>query len=293
MTSEATDQQALMELVQRLLIQPYPYGPTSVELLPGRLPPDRSIAFPLPTGGRLVGSAVYRRDGSTTSVEAVVDLAAPSATALRAYEEQLHQAGWNVFGMHHGGFSPANSWMPRSFRHQRGGPALVVNVVERGKQATSFRLRLDWEMPQQPRPHQMNDGMELIPSLLAPLNVEMEGGGGGGGDSHWSSSATAHTDMPASALEAYFAEQLTGAGWTRIAGDGGDPVAWSTWKVPGSRPWIGLLLVVPFERDERSLLVHLHSPARRRDRSQAWVTARRRGPLPWWRRISFRGPPWW
>jgi hypothetical protein len=282
-----TDQEGLRELAERLLLQPYPDLATGIELRPGGMPQDRSATFPLPEGARLLGSAVYRRGREIIRVDAVVDVPAPPAIAGRAYEEQLRQQGWGLFGFHGGGFMPTHSGIPRSFRHHRGGPALLVHEHDLGKGTTSLRLQLDWQIGQNPPPR-LHEGMDLLPTLLAPLDVTMDGGGSGGGDSHWSTTATAYTEMSPRNLEAFFADQLSRAGWTRVAGDSAADLAWSTWSVRTSRPWLGLLLVSAFGRHERSLLINLHAPTRHHNRSTTWATLSSRSRLPWWRQLRLR-----
>jgi hypothetical protein len=278
-----TDQGPLLELVQRLLIYPYPEGPTDVELLPGRLPDAQVAEIPIPRDARLVGSAIYRRGRDVSSVDIVTQIDRDTVAVTREYEAQLRSTGWEIFerigGI--GGFVPSD-FAPRRFTRVRGGPALIVDAIERGGDATELRLGLDWGVRQQvPRSHGP-EIMQHVPSLVAPPGVHVDGGGGGGGDSNWTSSGTARTDMPVGELEGYFAAQLSHAGWTRITGNRDDRAAWSAWNVPVHNRWIGLLMVVSFDSRERSLALYVQGPQQHHPRAYAPLT---RAP---WRRLHFR-----
>ena len=147
----------------------------------------------------------------------------------------------------------------------------MATPTERGKDLTEFRLRLDFEMARHrpPRPHP--EGWDLMPSLLPPPGVEMEGGGGGGGDSHWSTQASANTTMPITELEPYFAQQLTAAEWTRRSGASEEVVAWSLWDVAGGGDWKGLLMVVGSrDKDERVVTLIVQRTSRP---SRGWTQA--------------------
>jgi hypothetical protein len=45
-------------------------------------------------------------------------------------------------------------------------------------------------------------------------------------------------------LEAYFAKQLEAAGWGRLTGSADETFAWSSWLIPDSGEWRGVLLVL-------------------------------------------------
>jgi hypothetical protein len=279
------DEQALVELVQRLLIYPYPDGPTSVDLLPGRLPDDRSVELSVPVGAHVIGSAVYRRGRDIARVDTVVRVAGSTDEVTIAYEAVLRRGGWELFEPfrgHDGGFVSSDFALPRRFRRKRDDPVLLVDVLDNGAGKSELRLALDWSMPRSapPRRHHL-EAMDRLPSLVPPPGVHVDGGGGGGGDSNWSSSATARTVMPASELEAYFAGQLAHADWTRFAGDAHEVAAWSAWNLPGGGHWSALLLVIAFDREERSLSLHMQRPHRHEPQARAMLT---RAP---WRRLHF------
>jgi len=50
--------------------------------------------------------------------------------------------------------------------------------------------------------------------------------------------------MPAIELEAFFAKQLELAGWGRMTGSADEAFAWSSWLIPDSGDWRGLLVVL-------------------------------------------------
>lgn len=280
-----SDDQALLELVQRLLIYPYPDGPTSVDLLASRLPEDRSVELPVPDGAQVIGSAVYRRGREIVRVDSVVRVAGSTDEVTIAYEAVLRRGGWELFEPfreHHGGFVSSNFGLPRRFRRKRDDPVLLVDVVDDGAGNSELRLALNWSMPRSgpPRRHHL-EAMDRVPSLVPPPGVHVDGSGSGGGDTNWSSSATARTVMPASELEAYFAGQLAHADWTRFAGDAHDVAAWSAWNLPGGGHWSALLLIIAFDHEERSLSIHMQRPHRHDPRAWAMLA---RAP---WRRVHF------
>jgi hypothetical protein len=45
-------------------------------------------------------------------------------------------------------------------------------------------------------------------------------------------------------LEAFFAKQLELAGWGRLTGSADETFAWSSWLIPDSGEWRGVLLVL-------------------------------------------------
>jgi hypothetical protein len=265
MSGQSKTDEGLRELAERLVAHPHPLGRTSVELFPRALPDVGGVDLVLPAEGRLLGSAIHRRDGELVAVEAVVDVDQPMRPSIAGYEEELRRRNWTVhMGLWGGGgFVPTGGGMPRSFRRGQSGPILAVSADDRAAGGTELRLRLDWDMPRHAMPrHHQPEGAELMPSLYGPPDVPMEGGGGGGGDSHWSTQATATTTMPPAELTRYFEEQLAATGWTRIAGGSADVAAWSAWDIPSKKGWHGVLIVMTSgESDERSLMLHLQGPS--------------------------------
>jgi hypothetical protein len=86
-----------------------------------------------------------------------------------------------------------------------------------------------------------------IPPLWVPTEVKLLSHGmGGGGDNErrtLSYESIAETEQGVNALEAHFAQQLQGAGWTRLAGQAEGPLVWSIWKVPSGEDAQGCLFV--------------------------------------------------
>src|ERR1700736_5707137 len=93
--SSEPEARAIKELAERLLTHPHPEGPTSFELLVGRLP-DSWGAIPNIAGGRLLGSAVYTRRGRPTHIEAVYDTDGDSQAVLARCDGELTKNGWLV-----------------------------------------------------------------------------------------------------------------------------------------------------------------------------------------------------
>ncbi|HEX7265282.1 MAG TPA: hypothetical protein VF383_13995 [Candidatus Dormibacteraeota bacterium] len=250
MTRSEDDARAIKELAERLLTHPHPEGPTAFELLVGRLP-DSWGAIPEIAGARLLGSAVYTRRGRPTHIEAVYDADGDSQGVLATCDEELMKHGWTVFegfGGMHGGFVPAGlTGAGKTYRRGDEGPILMVAAMDRESKPTDLRLRLDWEMIRHlpdMRRHGRPEGAEKMPPLSPPAGAALHGGGGGGGSGSWHSEASVETSLPIADIASHFARQLERAGWTRLAGNADDVVAWSSWQVPGEGDWRGLLLVL-------------------------------------------------
>ncbi len=249
-TSSDADALAIRELAERLLTHPHPDGPTSFELLVGRLP-DSWVAIQEVAGARLLGSAVYTRRGHPTHIEAVYDVDGDSEAVLARCDGDLTTNGWLVFqgfGGMHGGFVPSGlTGAGKTYRRGDEGPILLVAAMDREAKATDLRLRLDWEMirhlPDMQR-HGPPEGAERMPPLSPPAGAALHGGGGGGGSGSWHSEASVETSLSVGDVESHFANQLERAGWARLGGTVDDVVAWSSWQVPGEGDWRGLLLVL-------------------------------------------------
>jgi len=84
----------------------------------------------------------------------------------------------------------------------------------------------------------------ILPRLKPPPGVRLRPEGTGGGGGRWRSDAGAQTEMAPMELEAYFARQLEAAGWGRMTGSADDTFAWSSWLIPDSGEWRGVLLVL-------------------------------------------------
>lgn len=259
----ASNEEVLRELAERLMCHPHPEGPTSAELFVRRLPDALSASLPLPEGAVLVGSSLKRLAGRPATMEAVLDVESQPAAFLDVYEDQLRSAGWSTFpgfGPPHGGFVSADLGDGRVLRKGEEGPVLAVSAVVRQGHSADARIRLDWEMVRHmpTGPRGMPPGADLLPALRPPSGVALRGQSGSGGSGRWTSEATVQTDRPVPELEAHFAAQLARAGWMRTAGRSDDIVGWSAWQLPGEQDWRGLLLVLaPFGQAERSLSVRI------------------------------------
>ena len=258
---DADDVKALAE---KLMTHPHPEGPTKIELLVRRLPAEWGD-IPMPPGSELRGSALHSRRGRPAQIEAIFTIERDPQSALNRYEAALKGSGWGVFarfGGMHGGFVPGGlAGAHQSFRHGDEGPVLMVSALEGGADVTDLRLRLDWDMVRhlpEMRMHGRPEGVERIPPLSPPSGVPLRGGGGGGGSGSWHSEATVETDLPVPDLEVHFSRQLEAAGWTRLAGTADDVAGWSSWRLPGTGDWGGILLVLAaFKANERFLYVRI------------------------------------
>jgi hypothetical protein len=263
-----SDQPTELELLRRLFARSS-FIPVerAVELVVGGLPPALADEVPLPSGTRLVGSAVESRQGRLASLLVVLDAKGKPDEVVSAYEPELRERGWepsdDPFGPMRGGFVPGPASDNRTFRRGAQGPLLMVAAaVAAGEVFTDLQLRLDWEMQRhlKDRPDHLMalSGWDRMPRLLPPRGMAMERQGGGGGGGRWNSEAKVDTDRPVTELEAHFASQLLDAGWTRVAGRADDVVAWSSWRLPGEGDWRGVLLVLAaFGAEERSLTLRI------------------------------------
>src|SRR5207302_2010115 len=102
---------------------------------------------------------------------------------------------------------------------------------------------------------------QRLPALHAPDGLLLQSSGSSYGGPRQQSDAVATTPKTAAELEAFFAQQLAAAGWTRVAGGANTPLAFSTWKVPGDGDWQGVLIVIEMPaKDRRSLMLRAESP---------------------------------
>jgi hypothetical protein len=261
------DRPTELQLLHRLMTSS-PFIPVErvVELVVGDLPAALADEVPLPSGARLVGSMLTSHQGRLADLQVVLDATGNPAEALRAYEQELRDRGWEPFedlpGPMHGGFVPGRASDSRILRRGGQGPVLWVAASAIDEALTDLRLRLDWQMPrnlEERRGHLMGmSGLNRMPRLHPPQGVALETQGGGGGGGRWNSEARVDTDLRVAELEAHFASQLVEAGWTRISGRADDVVGWSSWHLPGEGEWRGLLLVLAaFRANERSLTLRI------------------------------------
>ncbi len=199
--------------------------------------------------------------------EAVLDVDGDPSEVIDAYEKELAAQGWTVHefgGPPQGGFVPANViGEGRAFQRGDEGPVLMVAAMKHTDQVSDVRIRLDWEMPRHGAAHSggFPPGMERVPTLRLPPDIEMTGGGGsGGGPNDWTTQARARTSRSVAELETHLAAQLAERAWTRVAGSADRGVAWSSWHLPGEGSWRAILLVLaPFAGDQRTLMLRVES----------------------------------
>jgi hypothetical protein len=84
----------------------------------------------------------------------------------------------------------------------------------------------------------------ILPRLKPPPGVRLRPEAVSGGGGTWKSDAQAQTEMLPMALEVFFAKQLELAGWGRMSGSADEAFAWSSWLIPNSGEWRGVLIVL-------------------------------------------------
>ena len=276
-----------LELARRLLTHSaFLPAEVGIELVVGGLPPALVDEIALPSGARLVGSALHARQGRPLNLEVVLDANGEPDEVVNACEKELTERGWNPFegfpGAMHGGFVGGPLGDSRMLRMGEKGPVLMMSALSVGTGVTDLRLRLDWDMPRhldrmalhRPGPSGFE---ESTPRLRPPKGVQLEFQGGGGSGGRWNSEARVETDRSVAELEAHFASQLAEAGWTRVAGRADDVVGWSTWRIPSEDERRGLLLVLAvFGGQERSLTLRTEEMEPNNDgpSGQSFITGR-------------------
>lgn len=249
----------LLELAERLLSFPVGPGlqPMTVDLLPGEIPQGLPVSFPVPQGGRLVGSAVRYQNGQLMGATLVFDLPVNGANggpqdAVAVFRQALERQGWRPapFGGPGRGFQAAP--LATGLFCPPNGGAWSVSVTAFPASADMADVRVYVQKgpggagpcAQPAGPGVPPPGSDKIPPLYVPAGVVLENVSGGGGSNQWRSEATAQTTKSAGELEAYFARQLQAAGWVRQAGRDDGALAWSLWSVPGEGNWQGFLYVL-------------------------------------------------
>jgi len=266
---ETERERQLRKLAGRLLAHPGPGGLTTAELFVAELPPDAPTELVVPANLDLSGSLVRRREGQITSIEVITDGVQPIGEVLPAYGRELEAHGWRRWEPYRrhppGGFEAGWDASPEAvFVNEKAVSALWIATrqVEGGR--TEFGLRFDWEnaanmMIDRSEPGPEPPGWDILPELRPPPGVRLQPQGSSGGGGHWSSEARAQSEMPVPELEAHFANQLTAAGWRRIAGAADDTTGWSRWDVPRPGNCRGLLLVLATVPGWRSLSVRVET----------------------------------
>jgi hypothetical protein len=268
----------LAELAARLISPPFalPDGSTqTTRLHPGALPSNAGFDMPIPPGARIIGSAVRQRSGANTSFDVVLDVNGKPDDVTAFYERELAKKGLTTPSAapqpQSGGFvSSAGPSSSKMFCTGDALPYVTITVFPRPNAPNDVRAHYE---PAQPAgtafvgsPCSKTAGpggipQSRLPTLRAPDGIFLQSTGGGGGSGRSQSDAVATTSKSAAELEAFFAQQLAAAGWTRVSGAANAPLAFSTWKVPGDGDWTGLLIVIEMPtKDRRSLLLRAESP---------------------------------
>jgi hypothetical protein len=240
----------LQELAERLLSRQYLYPgrPATARLLPDELPTDLPFAVPLPDQAQVIGSGIGSVDGRTVRADIIFDVLDSSEAIFDFYRHEMEGRGWLVapqFGPR-GGFMPQQFPTSQTYCQGAQGPWFSVSVTTPAGAPADVRLHLETldPGPCAQRPPARYPAPDMLPALYPPGGVVLRSTGGGGGPDRWSSDAVADTALAPAVLEAHFAGQMAGAGWTRIEGAGGAAAAWSAWSTDQPSPKIGLLLVL-------------------------------------------------
>jgi hypothetical protein len=247
----------------------------NVTLLPGRLPDNLPVRLTVEGSDRLIGSVASQVEGQPAGWDIVLDTNRPVAEVVAGYERVFNEQGWQPLTQHplfpvERGFRaapppgmPDLSALPTALREQMarmqafrpeqrifcapvGTGTLTLDVRPRPSAPTDVLIRLDvgkrslCAMAQQME----SSVIDRMPALIAPQGIRLTPHGGGGSDEEWTSQARAVTDERAADLAAHFAAQLEAAGWIRQAAGAAEPVAWSTWTVPGNPEGYGFLYVL-------------------------------------------------
>lgn len=284
---DSGDVAPLRELAERLatafpLDPPWVTLPTSaetVQLLPGELPTSFPLALPLPTGGRLVGSAVRGADGRLGSIAVVLDLPDTLDRLRTYYERELPPLGWSPApsGVSLPGGGRGRGPGSETYCNPRNGLTLTLDIVQLSSAASDVRVTLTsaarlsacdnppggpWPAvrlaaPRTPVP--ADRGIAGFP-LYTPGGVRIFPGSGGGTNRRMDARAELETELSAAELVDQLGSQLEPMDWRQQAGGAGGPLAWRLWQGPrvetsgGAGHWRALLYVVESPRPNRRLL---------------------------------------
>jgi hypothetical protein len=189
-------------------------------------------------------------DGAAVGATVVLDVPATPAELLAFYQTELTARGWSATDTGPSGLQPSIQAVTQTFCQSERGPALSITISPQPPGPSDLRLNVDTLFPFQcanrPLP---GAGAGLLPPLHPPTGLELLPSNppqpiAGGKPALQATYAIARSTAPTATLERTFAQQLQLAGWTRRAGGAAGPVAWSTWSVPRSGDWQGLLLVL-------------------------------------------------
>jgi hypothetical protein len=267
----------LRELAERLLAIGGPIASEDgrrAQLYPGAMPPETPFEIPVPPGTTVIGSAVRPvpafgpQPPGSERIDVVLDVPGAAGDVIAFYREALGSLGWSApatpRGPLPGGFLPSGfGATPSTLTLCEGpnGPWLSVNAYDTADGISDVRLSTETRGggpcgQQGAIAPSFPPGADLLPPLPAPAEAQVSPRGGGGGGSVWNSNAVATTEMSVVELEAFYAEQLAGMGWTRTGGGTDSALAWSAWRLPDAGDWHGLLYVQG-EPEDRSRLLYV------------------------------------
>ncbi len=248
---ETERERQVRQLAARLLTWPDPEGSVSVDLIPVGYPDDFPPELVDLTELRFLGSVVRRRTGTLVGVEMVFEGPGEPEAVISSYEASLLSLGWEHLdqplpmrgGFDAGGFPEMSLLVER-----QKSVAINLQAMQRDDRGSELRVRYDPVNARDmianlARGQIMREG-SILPRLKPPPGVRLRPEGGGGGSGMWKSDAQAKTEMVPMELEAYFAKQLDAAGWGRLSGSADETFAWSSWLIPDSGDWRGLLVVL-------------------------------------------------
>ena len=247
---ETERERQVRQLAGRLLAWPDPDGPLSVDLIPSGYPDDFPPELVDMTDLRFLGSVVRRRAGTLVVVEMIFEGPGEPEAVMASYEASLLSLGWERLEQPHpmrGGFD-AGSFPDMSLLVERRKSAVVnLQATHREDGGSELRVRYDPVRAQETIANIARitrHEESILPRLKPPPGVRIEPEGTGGGGGVWKSDARAQTEMAPMELEAFFAKQLELAGWGRMTGSADETFAWSSWLIPDSGEWRGVLLVL-------------------------------------------------
>jgi hypothetical protein len=213
---------------------------------PDDLPPELVDLTEL----RLLGSVVRRRAGILVGVEMVFEGPGEPDVVISSYESSLVSLGWEHLDQPHpmrGGFDAGGFPEMSLIVERQKSVAVVLQAMSREDGGAELRVRYD---PVHAQDMIANTARithheeSILPRLTPPPGVRLRPEGVSGGGGMWKSDAQAQTEMPPIELEAFFARQLELAGWGRMTGSADETFAWSSWLIPDSGEWRGVLLVL-------------------------------------------------
>jgi hypothetical protein len=242
------DEAELREFIGRALTYHYPGATGGTTVLVGGLPENLGFDLPVPEDSRVIGSIV--RETMEGGTEIILDVDLAPEDALTFYREQLLQAGWEeqtqqAYG---GGGFASGSGPSTTFCLGENDAVIFLSAYAQPGLPTELRLNIQQEAQYSACIAQamgMDEAMQLIPSLVSPLDSLIQSGGGSSGDGMAETSAVLKTELSMGALAQQYAPQLVEAGWKPLAQDEEPELAWSSWSIADAegQEWSGLLLI--------------------------------------------------